>query len=117
MVLRLREKRGEVNQMPCHHKLEAYPDAYIAAAGIREDKKGWLFRAAIGRSARLSKPPVSRTDVWYMSGCERMALNLRLRSGVIPSAPPASPTISPNGGSSKSRSVWRTFQCEDEWTL
>jgi len=64
--LRLREKNGKVNQMPCHHKLEAYLDAYIAAAGIREDKKGPLFRAAIGRSGKLSDRPVSRTDVWYM---------------------------------------------------
>jgi integrase/recombinase XerD len=64
--LRLREKNGKVNQMPCHHKLEAYLDAYLAAAGTREDKKGPLFRSAIGRSGKLSDRPVSRTDVWYM---------------------------------------------------
>ena len=31
--LRLREKNGKVNEMPCHHKLEEYLDAYIKAAG------------------------------------------------------------------------------------
>jgi len=64
--LRLREKNGKVNEMPCHHKLEAYLDAYIAAAGIEEDRKGPLFRAAIGRTGKLSERAVGRTDVWYM---------------------------------------------------
>ena len=32
--LRLNEKNGKVHEMPCHHKLEAYLDAYIAKAGI-----------------------------------------------------------------------------------
>ena len=51
--LRLREKNGKVNEMPCHHKLEAYLDAYIKAAGIADDRKGPLFRAAIGRTKKL----------------------------------------------------------------
>ena len=42
--LRLREKNGKVNEMPCHHKLEEYLDAYIKAAGIEGDRKGPLFR-------------------------------------------------------------------------
>ena len=64
--LRLREKNGKVNEMPCHHKLEAYLDAYIATAGIEGDRKEPLFRAAIGRTGQLSNRPLSRTDVWYM---------------------------------------------------
>ena len=64
--LRLREKNGKVNEMPCHHKLEIYLDAYIAAAGIKNDRKGPLFRAAIGRTGQLSDRGLSRTDVWYM---------------------------------------------------
>jgi integrase len=64
--LRLREKNGKVNQMPCHHKLEVYLDAYIEAAGIGGDRKGPLFRSAIGRTGRLSEKAVGRTDVWYM---------------------------------------------------
>src|SRR3954453_8392485 len=64
--LRLREKNGKVNEMPCHHKLEAYLDAYIEAAGIAADRKGPLFRAAVGRTGKLSEKPLSRTDVWYM---------------------------------------------------
>jgi site-specific recombinase XerD len=78
--LRLREKNGKVNQMPCHHKLEAYLDAYIAAAGIRDDRKGPLFRAAIGRSGKLSNRPVSRTDVWYM--VQRRANDAQLETAI-----------------------------------
>lgn len=64
--LRLHEKGGKVNEMGCHHKLEQYLDAYIEAAGIRDDKKGPLFRAAIGRTGKLSDKPMSRVDAWYM---------------------------------------------------
>ena len=64
--LRLREKGGKVNEMGCHHKLEQFLDEYMAAAGIAEDKKGPLFRAAIGRTGKLSGRPLSRVDAWYM---------------------------------------------------
>ena len=64
--LRLHEKNGKVNEMPCHHKLEAYLDAYIKAAGIEGDRKGPLFRSAIGKTKKLSGGPMSRTDVWHM---------------------------------------------------
>jgi site-specific recombinase XerD len=64
--LRLREKNGKVNEMPCHHKLEAYLDAYIAATRIEDDRKGPLFRAAIGKTGKLGPGAMSRTDVWYM---------------------------------------------------
>jgi site-specific recombinase XerD len=64
--LRLREKNGKINEMPCHHKLEAYIDAYIDAAGIEDDRKRPLFRAAIGKTKKLAKGRMSRIDVWYM---------------------------------------------------
>ena len=62
----LREKGGKVNEMGCHHKLEQYLDEYIAKAGIAEDKKGPLFRGAIGRTGKLSERSMSRVDAWYM---------------------------------------------------
>jgi len=64
--LRLHEKGGKVNEMGCHHKLEQFLDEYMAAAGIADDKKGPLFRAAIGRTGKLSNRPMSRVDAWYM---------------------------------------------------
>ena len=64
--LRLQEKGGKVNEMGCHHKLEQFLDEYITAAGIKDEKKGPLFRSAIGRTKKLSGNPMSRVDAWYM---------------------------------------------------
>jgi len=47
-TLRLHEKGGKYHSMPCHHALAEALHAYIAAAGIAEDRKGWLFRTAKG---------------------------------------------------------------------
>jgi integrase/recombinase XerD len=49
--------------MPCHHKLEEYLDAYIKGAGIADDRKGPLFRAAVGKTKKLGPGAMSRTDV------------------------------------------------------
>lgn len=64
--LRLHEKNGKLNEMPCHHKLQQYLDAHIVVAGIENDRKGPMFRAAIGRTKKLGRGAMSRTDVWYM---------------------------------------------------
>ena len=57
---------GNLHLSRCRAKIENYLDTYIEAAGIREDRKGPLFRAAIGKTKQLSNRPMSRTDVWYM---------------------------------------------------
>jgi integrase/recombinase XerD len=36
------------------------------AARIAGERKGPLFRAAIGKTKKLAATPMSRTDVWYM---------------------------------------------------
>lgn len=64
--LRLHEKNGKLNEMPCHHNLEEYLDAYIDAARIAGDRKGPLFRSAIGKTGQLSARPITRGDVWRM---------------------------------------------------
>jgi integrase/recombinase XerD len=78
--LRLREKNGKVNEMPCHHKLEEFLDAYIKAAGIADDRKGPLFRAAIGKTKKLRPGAMSRTDVWYM--VRRRAANAGIETAI-----------------------------------
>jgi integrase/recombinase XerD len=60
--LRLHEKNGKLNEMPWHHKLEAYLDA----AGIEQDRKGPLFRVALGKTKKLGPGRMTRKDVWYM---------------------------------------------------
>jgi len=37
--VRLHEKGGKRHEVPCHHNAEAYLDAYLDAAGVRDDKK------------------------------------------------------------------------------
>ena len=56
--LRLHEKGGKQHEMPAHHTLEEYLDAYIQAAGIADDRKGPLFRTAPRTSAELTRNPM-----------------------------------------------------------
>jgi integrase len=49
--LRLHEKGGKHHTMPCHRSLAEALHAYIAVAGIAEDRKGWLFRTSRGHDA------------------------------------------------------------------
>jgi site-specific recombinase XerC len=61
--LRLHEKAGKHHTMPCHHSLAEALHAYIAAAGIAEDRKGWLFRTSRGHNATvLSEQPMKQSD-------------------------------------------------------
>jgi integrase len=66
MWLRLHEKGGKVNQLPAHHTLEAYLDAYIEAAGLAGDKKGPLFRSAIRRTKTLTDRQLTKSDAFHM---------------------------------------------------
>jgi integrase len=63
--LRLHEKGGKRHEVPCHHNLAVYLDAWIKAAGTAADKKGLLFRA-IRKGNRLTENPMARSDVLVM---------------------------------------------------
>jgi site-specific recombinase XerD len=59
--VRLHEKGGKEHAMPCDHALAEAPHAYIAAAGIAEDRKGWLFRTSPRHTATvLTEQPAYR---------------------------------------------------------
>lgn len=64
--LRLDEKGGKQREIPCHHQLEEYLDAYIEAAGIAGEKDAPLFRSAAGRTGRLTERRIQRTDAYAM---------------------------------------------------
>ena len=65
--LRLHEKGGKQHAMPCRHALAEALRAYIDAAGIAEDKKGWLFRTSPRhKAAVLTDQPMSQADAWRM---------------------------------------------------
>jgi site-specific recombinase XerD len=66
-TVRLQEKGGKQHAMPCHHALAEALRAYIDAAGIAEDRKGWLFRTARGHKAdTLSELAMNQSDAWRM---------------------------------------------------
>ncbi len=54
--LRLHEKGGKQHEMPAHHYLEAYIDAYVEAAGIA-DRSSTTGRATRSCSTRWSGLP------------------------------------------------------------
>ena len=75
--LRLHEKGGKVHEMPAHHTLEAYLDAYIEAAGLRDAGKGPLFRSASGRTGTLAATAMDRVDAYRMVRRRALAAGLK----------------------------------------
>jgi integrase/recombinase XerD len=78
--VRLHEKGGKRHEMPAHHTLEAYLDAYIDAAGIRGDGKSPLFRSAVGRTGTLTSTVMDRVDAWRM--VQRRAADLGMKGRI-----------------------------------
>ena len=64
--LRLREKGGKAHRMPCHHTLEAWLTAYMAAAGLGDDPGAPLFQSLAPGNRSLSGRRLSRTPAWSM---------------------------------------------------
>jgi integrase len=63
----LHEKGGKQHAMPCHHALAEALHAYLEAAGIGDDSKGFLFRTSRGRRGdTLSARPMAQADAWRM---------------------------------------------------
>jgi site-specific recombinase XerC len=77
--VRLHEKGGKRHEMPAHHNLEAYLDAYIVAAGIRDAGKAPLFRSAARRTGTLTEKPMHRVDAWRMVQRRAADLGTRVR--------------------------------------
>ena len=67
--------------MPAHRNLEAYLDAYIESAGIREGGKAPLFRSAAGRTSTLTEKPMNRVDAWRMIQRRAADLGTRVKIG------------------------------------
>jgi site-specific recombinase XerD len=64
--VRLHEKGGKRSEIPAHHNLADYLEQYISAAGVREDRKGPLFRGARGHTGVLGQEPLGQSDVYRM---------------------------------------------------
>jgi len=64
--VRLHEKGGKRHDVPCHHTLEAYLHDYLDGCGLREDRKGYVFRAIDRDTKTLSDRPLPQANVWQM---------------------------------------------------
>jgi integrase len=63
--------------MPCHHALAEALHAYIAAAGIAADRKGFLFRTSRGHvGTALSDQPMTQPDAWRMIRRRALAVGI-----------------------------------------
>jgi hypothetical protein len=81
--LRLREKRGKRLEMPCHHNLETYLQAYLDCTEIAANDKGPLFRSngrtigqltahpAPGKCLSDDRPASRATASWPRSATTR----------------------------------------------
>jgi integrase len=79
--VRLHEKGGKRHEMPAHHKLEAFLDEYIKAAGIGEDGKSPLFRSAFGRTGLLNGAAMHRIDAYRMIQRRAAGLGMKVKIG------------------------------------
>jgi integrase/recombinase XerD len=77
--VRLHEKGGERQEMPAHHKLEAFIDD--RAAGIGNEPKSPLFRSARGKTGELNREAMHRVDVSRMIQRRAAELGMKVKIG------------------------------------
>lgn len=78
--VRLHEKGGKLHEMPCHHNLEEYLQAYVADARLLEDK-AWLFQSVQGRTGQLTGKPLLQSNVHAMIQRRADAVGIRTKVG------------------------------------
>ena len=76
-LLRFREKGGKEKDLPVHHKLEELLDQYLKATGLEKEPQSPLFPAALGKTGKLSRRAIVRTDAADM-------LKRRLKQAGLP---------------------------------
>jgi len=79
--VRLHEKGGKQHEMPAHHNLDAYLEAYMDAAGIAGDRKGPLFRTVRGKTGQLTGNPLLQQDVHRMIRQRAAAAGIKTEIG------------------------------------
>jgi hypothetical protein len=61
-LLRFKKKGGEEKELPVHHKLEEFFDQHLKATGLEKEPESPLFPADFGKTGKLSRRPLVRTD-------------------------------------------------------
>jgi site-specific recombinase XerD len=75
--LRFKDKGGKEKELPVHHKLEELLDEYLKATGLEKEPQSPLFPATLGKTGKLSRRPLVRTDAGDM-------LKRRLKQAGLP---------------------------------
>ena len=79
-------KGGKDHTMPCHHALAEALHAYIGAAGITDDRRGWLFRTArVGMPFAGDTAEIARTLGKPASFIDRLVADNLVRLRILPS--------------------------------
>jgi site-specific recombinase XerD len=76
-LLRFKEKGGKEKDLPVHHKLEELLDEYLEETGLGSEPGSPLFPAALGKTGKISRRPLVRTDAADM-------LKRRLKQAGLP---------------------------------
>ena len=79
--VRLHEKGGKVHEMPCHHTLEEYLNAYIDGCGLAGDPKGALFRTIARGRGGLTTTPLPQANAYAMIGRRAAASGIATKIG------------------------------------
>jgi len=79
--VRLHEKGGKRHEMPCHHSLETYLDAYLDGCCLRGDPKGPLFRTVERGRAVLTATPLPQANAHAMIGRRAAAAGIATKIG------------------------------------
>ncbi|MBV8522246.1 MAG: tyrosine-type recombinase/integrase [Acetobacteraceae bacterium] len=79
--LRLHEKGGKHHEMPVHHSLEEYLDAYITAAGIGTEPKSPLFRSANRKTGTLTEHALDRRNAYHLVVRKARQAGIRTKIG------------------------------------
>ena len=72
-------KAAKEHELPCHHNLEEYLDAYIAAAGIADDLDGPLFRTTGRKTGK--QHTMWQQDAYRMIRRRAKAAGIKTRIG------------------------------------
>jgi len=59
--VRLHEKGGKVNELPCHHNLEQFLDDWLTASGLSAEPTAPLFPTF--RHGKLTRLPLAQANV------------------------------------------------------
>lgn len=75
--IRLQEKGGKVNEMPCHHRLEQFLEEYLRASGLDREPAAPLFPSF--RLGRLTRNPLVQANALAMVRRRAAAAGIRTR--------------------------------------